>query len=118
MSYILGTNQTFPVNFPGVLKKDEKPTREMYRQILNPSVKSSQRAEITEECCTSQRIFPRQPLRKLSKEVISEANEEFAKKFKRKYGDGLIEEYRNDKDTVIVALGSVCGTIKEVVDNL
>jgi pyruvate ferredoxin oxidoreductase alpha subunit len=28
----------------------------------------------------------------------------------------LIEEYKNDKDTVIVAMGSVCGTIKEVVD--
>jgi len=51
-----------------------------------------------------------------SKEVISEVNEDFAKKFKRKYGDGLIEEYKNDKDTVIVAMGSVCGTIKEVVD--
>jgi len=51
-----------------------------------------------------------------SKEVISEVNEDFAKKFKRKYGNGLIEEYKNDKDTVIVAMGSVCGTIKEVVD--
>jgi pyruvate ferredoxin oxidoreductase alpha subunit len=51
-----------------------------------------------------------------SKDVISGVNEEFAKKFKRKYGDGFIEEYKNDKDTVIVALGSVCGTIKEVVD--
>jgi pyruvate ferredoxin oxidoreductase alpha subunit len=51
-----------------------------------------------------------------SKEVISEVNEEFAKKFKRKYGNGFIEEYKNDKDTVIIAMGSVCGTIKEVVD--
>jgi pyruvate ferredoxin oxidoreductase alpha subunit len=51
-----------------------------------------------------------------SKEVIFEVNEDFAKKFKRKYGDGLIEEYKNDNDTVIVAMGSVCGTIKEVID--
>lgn len=51
-----------------------------------------------------------------SKEVISEVNEDFDKKFKRKYGDGLIEEYKNDKDNVIVAMGSVCGTIKEVID--
>lgn len=51
-----------------------------------------------------------------SKYVIADVNEEFAKKFKRKYGDGFIEEYKNDKDTVIIALGSVCGTIKEVVD--
>jgi pyruvate ferredoxin oxidoreductase alpha subunit len=51
-----------------------------------------------------------------SKDVISEVNEEFVKKFKRKYGNGFIEEYKNDKDTAIVAMGSVCGTIKEVVD--
>ena len=51
-----------------------------------------------------------------SKEVISEVNEEFAKKFKRKYGNGLVEEYKNDKKITIVAMGSVCGTLREVVD--
>jgi pyruvate ferredoxin oxidoreductase alpha subunit len=52
-----------------------------------------------------------------SKEVIAEVHDEFAKKFKRKYGNGLVEEYKNDKDIAIVALGSVCGTIREVVDS-
>lgn len=52
-----------------------------------------------------------------SKKIISEVNEEFGKKFKRKYGDGLIEEYKNDKDVAIVSMGSVVGTIKEVVDS-
>ena len=51
-----------------------------------------------------------------SKEVISEVNEEFDKKFNRKYGNGLVEEYKNDKNIAIVAMGSVCGTIREVVD--
>lgn len=51
-----------------------------------------------------------------SKEVISEVNEEFAKKFGRKYGNGLIEEYKNDRKIAIVAMGSVCGTLREVVD--
>jgi pyruvate ferredoxin oxidoreductase alpha subunit len=52
-----------------------------------------------------------------SKKIISEVNEEFGRKFKRKYGDGLIEEYKNDKDVAIVSMGSVVGTIKEVVDS-
>jgi pyruvate ferredoxin oxidoreductase alpha subunit len=52
-----------------------------------------------------------------SKKIISEINEEFGRKFKRKYGNGLIEEYKNDKDIAIVSMGSVVGTIKEVVDS-
>jgi len=51
-----------------------------------------------------------------SKQVISEVNEKFAKKFKRKYGNGLVEEYKNNKKISVVAMGSVCGTLREVVD--
>jgi len=51
-----------------------------------------------------------------SKEVISEVNDKFAKKFGRKYGNGLIEEYKNDRKIAIIGLGSVCGTLREVVD--
>ncbi len=51
--------------------------------------------------------------------VIKEINEEFANKFGRKYGNGLVEEYNlENAETVIVAMGSVCGTIKEVIDKL
>jgi len=43
--------------------------------------------------------------------------EEFSSAFGRKYG--FIEKYRlEDADKVIIALGSVCGTIKDVVDEL
>ena len=43
---------------------------------------------------------------------------DFNKVFGRQY-NGLIEEYRTkDAERVIVAMGSVCGTIKEVVDGL
>jgi len=52
-----------------------------------------------------------------SREVISEINEKFAKKFKRKYGNGLIEEYKNNRKMAIVSMGSVVGTIREVVDS-
>jgi len=52
-----------------------------------------------------------------SKKIIEEINEEFGEKFKRKYGNGLIEEYRNDKKIAIVSMGSVCGTIRCVIDS-
>ncbi|MDD2927818.1 MAG: transketolase C-terminal domain-containing protein, partial [Candidatus Omnitrophica bacterium] len=43
---------------------------------------------------------------------------EFAKTFGRTY-NGLLEGYQlKDAEKVIVAMGSVCGTIKEVIDEL
>ncbi len=51
-------------------------------------------------------------------EVIPEISAEFASIFGRDSG-GLIQSYRaEDADTVIVALGSVVGTIKDVVDEM
>ena len=51
--------------------------------------------------------------------IISKANSDFAKLFKRSYGNGLIEEYKaKDAKFVFVALGSVCSTMREVVDEL
>jgi len=50
--------------------------------------------------------------------LIPKVTAEFAKVFSRTY-NGLIEEYRTkDAERVIVAMGSVCGTIKEVIDEL
>lgn len=55
-----------------------------------------------------------------AKEKIGEAVKEFADIFGREYGldhNGLIETYRaDDADVVLVALGSMCGTIKIIVD--
>jgi len=49
--------------------------------------------------------------------AIPEVCEEFKTQFGRDYKDGLVEEYcTKDAEKVIVAMGSVCGTIKEVVD--
>ena len=51
-------------------------------------------------------------------DLIPKLNTEFAKVFGRNY-QGLVEEYRTkDAERVIVAMGSVCGTIKEVIDGL
>jgi pyruvate ferredoxin oxidoreductase alpha subunit len=50
--------------------------------------------------------------------LIPKVTAEFSGVFGRQY-NGLLEEYRTkDSERVIVAMGSVCGTIKEVVDEL
>ena len=50
--------------------------------------------------------------------LIPLVQEEFRKVFNRPTG-GLVEGYRiDDAEKVIVAMGSVCGTIKDVVDSL
>ncbi len=50
---------------------------------------------------------------------IPKVSEEFLQVFGRDYHDCLIEEYcTKDAEKVIVAMGSVCGTIREVVDEL
>lgn len=50
--------------------------------------------------------------------LIPQITQEFSKIFGRNY-NGLLEGYRiEDAQRVIVAMGSVCGTIKDVVDEL
>jgi len=52
-----------------------------------------------------------------SVEYLSEISKEFNDVFGRDYKDLLVEEYQlKDAEKVVVAMGSVCGTIKEVVD--
>lgn len=47
--------------------------------------------------------------------VIEEVGKEFGDKFGRTYG--LIEEYKSeDADVILVAMGSLCDTIKDIVD--
>lgn len=48
---------------------------------------------------------------------IKKVNLEFSQKFGRKYGDGLIEEYNiKNAETIFVALGSICSTIKGLIN--
>lgn len=52
-------------------------------------------------------------------DFIPKVNEEFRSIFGRDYKDGLVEEYyTKGAEKVIVAMGSVCGTAKAVVDEL
>jgi pyruvate ferredoxin oxidoreductase alpha subunit len=55
---------------------------------------------------------------KRAREVIRKAGKEFGTMFGRDYS-GLIEEYRmEDAETAIVAMGSICGTIKDAIDEM
>ncbi|MDD5692063.1 MAG: pyruvate ferredoxin oxidoreductase [Candidatus Omnitrophica bacterium] len=50
---------------------------------------------------------------------LADISQEFNSAFGRDYKDLLVEEYQlKDAEKVIVAMGSVCGTIKEAVDEL
>ena len=52
-----------------------------------------------------------------SKDIIRSVNKEFAEKFGREYG--FVENYMcEDAEIIIVAMGSICGTIKAVIDHL
>ncbi len=56
---------------------------------------------------------------KLVLDLLPKVSAEFKKVFNRDYGDCLVEEYyTKDAEKVIIAMGSVCGTIKQVVDEL
>jgi pyruvate ferredoxin oxidoreductase alpha subunit len=53
-----------------------------------------------------------------SKEVIKKAGKEFEERFGRDYSS-LVEEYRmDDAETAVVAMGSICGTIKDSIDEM
>lgn len=50
--------------------------------------------------------------------VIPEAGKVFSDMFGRDYS-GLVEEYRlDDADCAIVAMGSICGTVKDAIDDM
>jgi pyruvate ferredoxin oxidoreductase alpha subunit len=55
---------------------------------------------------------------KRAKDVIAKAGKEFGAMFGRDYS-ALIEGYRlDDADTAIVAMGSICGTVKDAIDEM
>ena len=54
-----------------------------------------------------------------SEKKVKEIHDEYAKMFGRSYGNGLLEEYKSqDAEIILVSMGSVCGNIKEAVDQL
>ncbi len=87
------------------------------RQVLDPSDPVSIGAMVGPEAFTEVRYLAHhKQLRALS--LIPQLSEAFAKQFGRPSG-GLIRTYRaEDAETIVVALGSVNGTVQEVVDEM
>jgi pyruvate ferredoxin oxidoreductase alpha subunit len=87
------------------------------RQILDPADPVTIGALVGPEAFTEVRYLGHhKQLRALS--LIPKLAAEFATRFGRNSG-GLIREYRTeDAETIVVALGSVIGTVQEVVDEL
>ena len=87
------------------------------RQILDPRDPVSIGAMVGPEAFTEVRYLSHhKQLRALT--LIPKLADEFESRFGRRSG-GLIREYRTDgADTIVVALGSVNGTIQEVIDDM
>jgi len=52
-------------------------------------------------------------------DVIKEVNEDYGRVFGRKYGNGLIEEYKTDgAEAVLVAMGTIAGSARAAIDKL
>src|SRR5512137_1361594 len=62
--------------------------------------------------------FEMDQAQKRAKEVIAKAGKEFGAKFGRDYS-ALVEGYQlDDAETAIVAMGSICGTVEDAIDEM
>ena len=87
------------------------------RQVLDPANPYSIGAMVGPEAFTEVRYLAHDKQRQ-ALGVIPEIRDEFEEIFGRDSG-GLIRRYRTeDADTIIVTLGSVAGTVKDVVDQM
>ncbi len=87
------------------------------RQVLDPRDPVSIGAMVGPEAFTEVRYLAHAKQMQ-AMELIPQLAEEFKQKFGRESG-GLIHSYRvEDAKTVVVALGSVLGTIKDTIDDL
>ena len=85
------------------------------RQVLDPEHPMSIGAMVGPEAFTEVRYLAHHK-QKQARELIPQVQKEFEKIFGRQSG-GLIHTYHcDDADTIIVALGSVVGTLKDVAD--
>jgi pyruvate ferredoxin oxidoreductase alpha subunit len=87
------------------------------RQVLDPSEPVTMGAMVGPEAFTEVRYLAHhKQMRALTR--IPQLSEEFQKRFGRASG-GLIRSYRTDgAETIVVSLGSINGTVQEVVDDL
>ena len=86
-------------------------------QVLDPAEPASIGAMVGPEAFTEVRFLAHYK-QTLALKLIPEFSGEFAKAFGRESG-GLLRTYRaEDADMLVVAMGSVCGTIKDTIDEM
>jgi pyruvate ferredoxin oxidoreductase alpha subunit len=106
-----------PVDVPSQEEVDAFLPRFEPRQVLDPEEPITIGAMVGPEAFTEVRYLAHAKQMQ-ALDVIPELAKEFAQAFGRCSG-GLVRRYRSeDADTIVVALGSVLGTIEEVVDEL
>ena len=86
-------------------------------QVLDPEQPASIGAMVGPEAFTEVRFLAHYKQRQALR-LIPEFSADFVKVFGREAG-GLLRTYRvEDAETIVVAMGSVCGTIKDVMDEM
>jgi pyruvate ferredoxin oxidoreductase alpha subunit len=86
-------------------------------QVLDPAEPASIGAMVGPEAFTEVRFLAHYK-QTLALKLIPEFSDEFRKAFGRDSG-GLLRTYRaEDADMLVVAMGSVCGTIKDTIDEM
>ena len=86
-------------------------------QVLDPAEPVSIGAMVGPEAFTEVRFLAHYK-QTLALRLIPEFSDEFEKRFGRDSG-GLLRTYRaDDADMLVVAMGSVCGTIKDTIDEM
>jgi pyruvate ferredoxin oxidoreductase alpha subunit len=106
-----------PVDVPSQEQVDAFLPRFEPRQVLDPEEPVTIGAMVGPEAFTEVRYLAHAKQMQ-ALDVIPELANEFAQAFGRPTG-GLVRRYRSeDAETIVVALGSVLGTIEEVVDDL
>jgi pyruvate ferredoxin oxidoreductase alpha subunit len=84
------------------------------QRLMIPPMESEEKYEAFKAIWARERLKAR--INEQVKPIIEEVDREFGEKIGRSYG-GLIEAYRcDDAEIAIVAMGSMVGTVKDVVD--
>lgn len=104
-----------PVEIPSKEKVDSFLPKTKPKQILDPKNPMTIGMYATPEYYMKIREELNQAMNN-SVRNIKKVHDDFARKFGREYGNGFVEEYKNDKETVVVTMGSICSTLKDIVD--
>src|SRR5215468_3802232 len=117
MDGFLLTHASERADIPGQAQVDAFLPRYEPRQVLDPAEPVSIGAMVGPEAFTEVRYLAYERMRQ-ALEVIPAVSADFAAAIGRDSG-GLVRPYRTeDAETIVVALGSVLGTVKDTVDEL